>query len=443
MPPTADPNLPTYLYEMDPSGGDLHAITSGESEDNDPDTRVNPTDSTDLIYAHAPSPYVTPAFQERYAPAGGDFGSAGTLGISGFSPRLSPASSSEIAYIGPSANDVLLKPSNFRVTWDSGLKNHISWAAATEPLTARGAPYGFVHLPTAGDRVVPGWVDCLHRTGCIDALRLLVGPRHLLAVRRFSLKYQTGREVSFQLNNKQRKLEALGTRLRLQLVEKAGGQVKHQSMQSVRLRFASSLSATGPANAQANKRLLLHGRLSLQSAGVSANASSNANRSVSIVATSSLGELRSLKAKTGKNGGYSVRFAPDTPGIWRIVAMWPGASTHAGDTSAVLHVHIKPPARLATRLTIGCPGKLAQKSPLHVSGDISPALYHAAITITYTPPGETAVRHSVTTNIVGHYSDSIIESHAGTWTTQASFAGGGSYGPSRSAVCHTTVIRPA
>ena len=101
-----------------------------------------------------------------------------------------------------------------------------------------------------------------------------------------------------------------------------------------------------------------------------------------------------------------------------------------------------PPAKTSASLTLNCPPSAPAQATLMVSGKLSPPFAGAAITVTYTPPSGPPFTHTATTDTSGGYTDSTAAgtSQAGTWTTQASYAGNSQYAPSLSAACSTSVM---
>jgi hypothetical protein len=94
----------------------------------------------------------------------------------------------------------------------------------------------------------------------------------------------------------------------------------------------------------------------------------------------------------------------------------------------------------ARALTLSCPAAATVKGSLDVSGQLSPAVTGAPITLTYSlSGGSETVTHTATTSAAGTYADSAPADAIGNWTVRASWAGDAFYSAATSPVCTVNV----
>ena len=89
-------------------------------------------------------------------------------------------------------------------------------------------------------------------------------------------------------------------------------------------------------------------------------------------------------------------------------------------------------------LTLACPGKGTVGTPLPVSGNLSPAIASAKISVVYQHAKET-IDHRAITDSKGHFTDSAVPDSSGAWTVVARYKGDTVYGPSSSPTCSVHV----
>jgi hypothetical protein len=288
--------------------------------------------------------------------------------------------------------------------------------------------------PQLGTPTIPLLIHCRGGTGRGCGFKLAImtgGTGRKSGSMTFRSKAGTDRIVRLRLPHSVR----AGTRITIQLRTTIHG---HSSLSHVTSRVLqrASLSARCPAPpAQAGSPVALAGKLS-DAAPV--------GRRVVVVATSPDGRSLVVKQTTSKGGSFAATFAPDTPGLWELQALWSGDAKHPFTASRTCALAVPTPPPAKTQLGISCPSSSAFNVPLQITGAISPAFPGARITLQYSHarkglPTE-KVTTTVTTSANGSYFDgSVAADDPGEWDVTAFYAGDAANQASTSKTCATSV----
>ncbi len=470
------------LYEMTAGGGSIHQISPTDAFDAfylTPDERNEflngqPTGNAvagELAFARPIGPEGALSIYDRvtgnslsydFRPSDPDTPMSGSP--FGVWPRWTPirgvSSEARFAYISTDArnSDVHIynghnvnydapPTSDERVTWDTALKDGLSWASATTPPDrANLGSAGIIRPPHAGSTKFIAFVHCpsgVGGHGCKDVVTLFGAGHVSLASHHLRLAAGRTRQITMGINRGARQLLFPGLHLRLTLRQRARAHTTTRSFNAPRVELASALTTSCPSSVQAGSVLGLHGRLSAASSSTNTVASAASNgaashRKLSVVAVGSSGEILVVRVKTDRHGRFSASVKPTHSGRWSIQVIWAGDHLHGATDGRRCGMTV--PA-ISTSLTLTCPGKGTVGTPMTSSGTLTPRFAGANVVVTYEnkKSKSAAVTRVANTDSTGQYSDTFTPDSSGDWIVRAAFAGDARHGPSSSAPCTSVV----
>jgi Tol biopolymer transport system component len=321
-----------------------------------------------------------------------------------------------------------------QLTFDASNHYSPSWGPQTSRLVLGTHVLVLEARPQLGSPTIPVLIHCRDNTGrpCSFKLRVMTGSTGgKSGSMTFRSKPGANRIVRLRLPHGAH----AGARITIQLRTTIHGRTSLSHVTS-RVLQHSSMSAQCPApSAQVGSQVTLAGKLS-DAAPV--------RQRVIVVASSSDGRGVVVRGTTAKGGSYSAAFTPDTPGLWKLQAEWPGDAKHPFTVSRTCELMVPTPPPVKTQLAISCPSSSPFKVPLQITGAINPSFGGAQITLVYSHvrkdlPTEKLMT-TVTTSSKGAYSDgSVAPDDPGEWDVTAFYAGDAADQASTSKTCAVAV----
>ncbi|RLF13916.1 MAG: hypothetical protein DRJ66_06990 [Thermoprotei archaeon] len=149
------------------------------------------------------------------------------------------------------------------------------------------------------------------------------------------------------------------------------------------------------------------------------------------------GTVNTVTVTTEADGTFSYSFTPDKLGRWYVKAEWPGTAEWT-PVSAEAYFWVKAETRLTIALS---ETSVILGSEVIITGELTPPIEGAPITIQYRLPGGTWITlATVTTNAQGKFSYTYVATMAGIIEFRATWPGTDEYFGAESNVVRLTVV---